>query len=73
MASNLSLTWGLLWSESSRVDYASNGSFGLTNDYLYLSESLIGLSLQTIAVIMTLVALCVVPVALLIWKRRPST
>jgi hypothetical protein len=72
MAANLSLTWGLLWSESSRLDYAQNGSFGLTNDYLYLSESLLGCSLQTIAVVMTFVALLVVPASLLVWKRMPS-
>lgn len=72
MAANLSLTWGILWSESARLDYAHSGSFGLTNDYLYLSESLLGCSLQTIAAGMTLVALLVVPAALLIWKRMPS-
>ncbi len=69
VGNNLHLTGGLLLSESVRDWYSQNGSFGLTNDYIRVAEHFFGGSLSFVALIMTVVALCVLPAALFLWKR----
>ena len=64
---NLALCLGLVRSAAARAEYASNGSFGLTNDYLRVAE-LLGWSLPAVAVAMAAVGLGVLPVALWLWR-----
>lgn len=66
LGSNVALTAGLMTSDLARADYASNGSFGLTNDYLRLAQDHLGLPLEAVAAGMTVPALAVLPLALLL-------
>ncbi len=67
---NVILCCGLLFSQSARLDYASNGSFGLTNDYLRLANDHLGVPLGTVAFGMLVVSLLSVPLAW--WLGRKS-
>ncbi|MEO1700292.1 MAG: hypothetical protein AAFU73_23600 [Planctomycetota bacterium] len=64
---NLWLSFGLAFSESARAEYAGNGSFGLTNDYIRLAGEL-GTSLGFVGLatgVLSVVAVAVtVPLAL---------
>lgn len=53
---NLGLSAGLAFSESARLDYAGNRSFGIENDYVRLAADS-GLSLAGIGFVMSLTAL----------------
>jgi len=70
---NLWLTGGLVGSEAARRSYAQNGSYGLTNDYLVAAHQLLGTSLETVAAVMTLPALAVVPVTVAVTFLRAGT
>lgn len=59
---NVWLSGGLMFSESVRAWYRGSGSFGLTNDYLRLANSL-HVGVGTVAFFMLLVALAALPVA----------
>ena len=61
---NLWLTGGLMFSDAARFEYSTNGSYGLTNDYIVLAEQVVGGSLEGVAAVMSLAALAVVPIAL---------
>jgi len=63
------LTAGLVFDEAARERYHGSGSFGLTNDYLRLAGS-VGTSLETVAFLMLLVSLAVLPAAWLL--SRPG-
>lgn len=65
---NLLLDLGLMTSASARATYAGNGSFGLTNDFIRAAREL-GWSLEGVATLMLLVALCSLPVAAWLWRR----
>ena len=69
LGDNLLLTTGLIFSEATRAWYRTNGSFGLTNDYIRVGDQFFGGSLGAVAVIMTIVAACVLPLALLWWRQ----
>jgi hypothetical protein len=69
VGSNAWLCGGLLFSETARAGYATNGSFGLENDLLRLSNEVLPLSLGTIAGTLLLLALAVPAVALAIGRR----
>lgn len=67
---NLRLCWGLLTDAGARELYASNGSLGLKNDYLVLAEDLCHCHLQSVAMLMFVVALAALPLGLLAgWLR----
>lgn len=68
LGKNLFLTGGLMFSAVSRAEYAANGSFGLTNDYIRVARDVLGSPVQMVAFGMTLVALCVLPCALWLWR-----
>jgi len=64
IARNLWLCWGLMMSRSARAHYHSNGSFGLTNDYIRVAEDQLNWRLESVALLMLLAALLVLPAAL---------
>jgi hypothetical protein len=66
--SNLWLTAGLVASAARRATYASNGSFGLTNDYIRLAEDVLGWPLELVAVLASLAALAVPLLGVLAWR-----
>ncbi len=68
LGSNLSLNYGLIADPAVREIYRSNGSFGLTNDYVRAARQL-GTSLESIAAFMLLASLTVAPLAW--WLSRP--
>jgi hypothetical protein len=53
---NAWLSAGLAWSDQAKATYASNGSFGLENDYVRLAREVVGGSTEAVAVGMLLVA-----------------
>jgi hypothetical protein len=65
---NLLLTGGLMFSATSRAEYAASGSFGLTNDYLRVAQDILGCSVQIVAFGMTVVGLCTLPIAFWLWR-----
>jgi hypothetical protein len=69
---NLALCFGLLTNAAARAHYATNGSIGLKNDYLVLAEDLCGCRLQSVALLMLVLALLPLPLGLLIgwWRTR---
>lgn|GEM_PF-1389396 len=66
---NVTLCAGLVTKSAARGEYADNGSFGLVNDYLRLSHH-IGVGLESIALVMLVVALLPVPIAILLEHIR---
>jgi hypothetical protein len=69
---NLWLCARLVFSEAARAWYHSNGSFGLTNDYIRAANDVLGCSLEMVAAGMFVAGLAVLPLAFLIWRIRPS-
>ncbi len=65
---NVWLCWGLVSSSGARALYHSNGSFGLTNDYIRLADDVLGMELQTVAGAMLLVGALVLPAAFALWR-----
>jgi hypothetical protein len=53
---NAWLSAGLAWSDQAKATYASNGSFGLENDYVRLAREVLGCSTEAVALGMLLVA-----------------
>lgn len=64
---NLWLCLGLVRSAAERGAYRSNGSFGLTNDYLRVAERC-GVRLEVVALGMGVVGLGVLPAAFGLWR-----
>ncbi|MBL4770575.1 MAG: hypothetical protein JKY61_05420 [Planctomycetes bacterium] len=69
IGSHAVLCAGLLFSQAARVEYAGNGSFGLTNDYLRLANDVLGTSLPTVAFGMLILSLVPLPAAWFLWRR----
>ena len=67
---NAVLAAGLLSSDQARATYASNGSFGLENDYIRLARDVLHVPLGTVAAAMLLAAVAVVPFAIVVGLRR---
>lgn len=65
---NLWLCWGLVSSSGARALYQTNGSFGLTNDYVRVADDMLGWQLQSVAGAMLFVGVLVLPLALLLWR-----
>lgn len=61
---NLRLCFGLMTSAAARATYAGNGSLGIKNDYLRLSQDVFGCRLETVGFAMLLVGLCALPLGL---------
>lgn len=72
VGSNVVLSLGLMFSRAAQDEYAGNGSFGLTNDYLRLANDVLGTSLGTVAFGMLLVALIPVPLAWMLSHRHSA-
>ena len=72
IGTNLFLTAGLVTSGAARAKYASNGSYGMENDYVRLADHLGG-SLEGVAMGMTVVALVVAPAIVGAWWMRCAT
>lgn len=68
---HLLLAGGLAVSAGVRWKYANNGSFGLTNDYIRVSEDVLhgGLSLAGVGGVMALITLLPLPLAWWIWRH----
>ncbi len=65
---NLFLFFGLARSAVARAEYQSNGSFGLTNDFIRIAEDVLDWRLESVAVPMVVAALLVLPVAVGLWR-----
>ncbi len=68
LGKNAVLCWGLMRSESARVDYMTSGSFGFTNDYLRVAEDVLYWRLESVALLMLIAALAVLPLAIGLWR-----
>jgi hypothetical protein len=68
LGKNAVLCWGLMRSESARADYMTSGSFGFTNDYLRLAEDLLFWRLESVALLMLVATLAVLPLAFGLWR-----
>ena len=69
VGNNAWLCRGLLWSDQARATYASNGSFGLENDYARLARDVLHVPLSAVAGGMLLLALATVPIAVVLGRR----
>jgi len=65
---NAWLCLGLMGSAAARDEYHSSGSFGLPNDYIRAAEDVLGWQLQSVALLMLIGAILVLPVALALWR-----
>ncbi|MBL8859583.1 MAG: hypothetical protein JNL28_13835 [Planctomycetes bacterium] len=65
---NVHLCLGLMRNASARAEYHSNGSFGFTNDYIRVAEDVLSWRLESVALLMLLAALLVVPAAIGFWR-----
>jgi hypothetical protein len=70
---NVLLCVGLMSDASARAHYASNGSFGLTNDYIRAAEDVLGWRLESVALLMLVASLATVPAAILAWRASASS
>jgi hypothetical protein len=70
---NLAFHFKLMSSRGFQVRYASGGSFGLTNDYIRVATDFLGCSVSTVALLMLVVNIILVPAAVVlavrIWNR----
>jgi len=69
---NVFLCVGLMTSPGARAHYASNGSFGLTNDYIRAAEDVLDWRLESLALLMLAASVAAVPAAILLWRARRS-
>jgi hypothetical protein len=68
LGKNAVLCWGLMRSEAARADYMTSGSFGFTNDYLRLAEDHLFWRLESVALLMLVATLAVLPLAFGLWR-----
>lgn len=68
LGKNAVLCWSLMRSESARADYMTSGSFGFTNDYLRVAEDVLYWRLESVALLMLIAALAVLPVSVGLWR-----
>ncbi|MFH0944448.1 MAG: hypothetical protein V2A76_04550 [Planctomycetota bacterium] len=72
LAKNLTLFSGLMTSFEAIVEYHGSGSFGMTNDLIRIAEDVVGWPLQSVATLMFVITLTVLPVSLMAWRVRPQ-
>ena len=65
---NVHLCLGLARNAAARAEYHSNGSFGFTNDYIRVAEDVLHWRLESVAILMLVAALLVLPAALGFWR-----
>jgi len=65
---NVFLCVGLMTRVGSRALDTSNGSFGMTNDYIRAAEDVFGWRLETVALVMLFASLATI----LLWRARSS-
>lgn len=68
LGKNLVLCCGLMMSPAVRAEYQQNGSFGLTNDYIRAAEDVLSWRLESVALLMLVAGLLVLPAALALWR-----
>jgi hypothetical protein len=68
LGSNAALCLGLMSSAVKRAEYGANGSFGLTNDMIRAAEDVLGWRLESVALLMFVACLAVLPVAIVAWR-----
>ena len=68
LGSNAWLFFGLMRSSIARAEYGANGSFGLTNDMIRAAEDVLGWRLESVALLMFVACLAVLPVAIAGWR-----
>lgn len=68
LGKNALMCIGLARSAAARSEYQSNGSFGLTNDYIRLAEDVLNWRLESVAILMLAACLLVLPVAIGFWR-----
>jgi hypothetical protein len=68
LGKNLLLCFGLMHSIVARAEYAENGSFGLTNDYIRAAEDVLGWPLERVALLMLVAGVIVLPAAIVAWR-----
>lgn len=65
---NLFLFVGLARSAAARAEYQSSGSFGLTNDFIRIAEDVLDWRLESVAVLMVIASVLVLPAAIGFWR-----
>lgn len=68
LGKNVFMCIGLMHSIEARAEYSENGSFGLTNDYIRVAEDVLAWRLESVALMMLVAGLLVLPVALFLWR-----
>lgn len=68
LGTNAILCGGLMRSAASRADYAESGSFGLTNDMIRVAEDVLDWRLQSVALLVLLLTVAVLPAAFGLWR-----
>jgi hypothetical protein len=72
VARNALLAGGLVWSEDTKATYATNGSFGMENDYVRLGAEVLGWSTDSVALVMLVVTLLTLPAAWALARVFPA-
>jgi hypothetical protein len=65
---NAWLCFGLATNAGARATYNENGSFGFTNDYLRVANEVLGWRLETVAALMLIESVAVIPAAIVVWR-----
>jgi hypothetical protein len=68
LGSNAILCLGLVASPASRQGYSENGSFGLTNDMIRVADDLLDWTLPSVAMLVLLAAIAVLPASWALWR-----
>jgi hypothetical protein len=68
LGKNVFLCFGLMTSAMSRAHYEQSGSFGLTNDYIRAAEDVLGWRLESVALLMLVASMMVLPAAFGLWR-----
>jgi hypothetical protein len=70
---NARLCGGIAWSESAKAAYATNGSFGMENDYARLAGEVLSTSVESVALGMLVATVATLPVAWWLSRAFPAT
>ncbi len=68
LGKNAFLCFGLMTSAMSRAQYEQSGSFGLTNDMIRAAEDVLGWRLESVAFLMLVACVLVLPAAFGLWR-----
>jgi hypothetical protein len=70
---NAWLAGGLVWSDDTRAAYATNGSFGMENDYTRLAREVLGGSTEAVALAMLAVTVATLGIAWALARAFPAS